>query len=215
MAVSEKLKKAVESGNVKEVRDWLCCALMTLDAGETYEESLDYCKKNNVTGIYDKHDGKNVDLPVSNDNAAQLMGELRVNFSEERVKARLKMMKELYGKSQSVSKNIHEISDTSETFSKEIGEMASKETGHYSKDSGKFFSESTGKTFSVRRPSSTGRPKKKTVKCSAAIGAGIGLCLGGYVGCKIGGTIGAFLGGAVGGLFGYGIGKGTKGNGRK
>ncbi len=88
MSVSEKLIKAVSEKNIIAIRDALWSRI-TLDPNFTkgFQESWQYCLDNGIreNDLYEAHDGRNLSDEVTNDNFSNLCGQLRTNFSKERL----------------------------------------------------------------------------------------------------------------------------------
>lgn len=101
MAINDSLVQAVEAKDMTKVRDRLW-AWIAVDPSlsEEFKEAWDYCIRNGIAeeSIYERHDGRPVDLEVSKDNFSRLTGELSSNFSRERLDAVRKMGKKLYVK---------------------------------------------------------------------------------------------------------------------
>lgn len=99
MSVSEKLKNAVKAKDISAIRDCLWSRLV-LDPNFTkgFPESWEYCLDNGITDseLYEPHDGRPLAEDVSDDNFSALSGQLRTNFSRERLDAIKRIGRALY-----------------------------------------------------------------------------------------------------------------------
>lgn len=85
----------VTERNIKEIRDWLWVRIATeKNLSKKFEEELEYCKSKGI--LYESHDGRNVNLQATKENYNELTGQLRTNFSKERLDALRKMEKILH-----------------------------------------------------------------------------------------------------------------------
>ena len=99
MSVNDEVRKAIEARDIKIIRDRLWARIIidpTLS--EEFKETLDFCLKNGISEdeLYEKHDGRDVNLKISEENRSELAGALRTNFSKERLEAVRKMGCMLY-----------------------------------------------------------------------------------------------------------------------
>ena len=99
MSVSDKLKTDVAARNLVAIRDDLWSRI-TLDPNFTggFPESWQYCLDNGITEaeLYQEHDGRDIDLEPTGENFDLLGGQLRVNFSKERLDKMKEIGEELY-----------------------------------------------------------------------------------------------------------------------
>lgn len=99
MSVSEKLKTAVKAKDIGAIRDCLWSRIV-LDPNFTkgFPESWEYCLDNGITEaeLYEPHDGRPLPEDVSDDNFSALSGQLRTNFSRERLDAIKRIGRALY-----------------------------------------------------------------------------------------------------------------------
>ena len=80
----------VTERNIKEIRDWLWTRIAAGGIlSKKFEEELEYCKSKGI--LYESHDGRNVNLQATKENYNELAGQLRTNFSKERLDALRKM----------------------------------------------------------------------------------------------------------------------------
>ena len=89
MGVSNRLKDAVSKRDFAVIRDdlWGCIPFDPNFTRGDFKESWDYCMANGIAeeNIYEKHDGKDLNLEPTGENFDLLGGQLRVNFSKERL----------------------------------------------------------------------------------------------------------------------------------
>ena len=100
MSVSNSLKDAVSKEDIAVIRDdlWGCIPFDPNFTRGDFKESWDYCMANGIAEekIYEKHDGKDLNLEPTGENFDLLVGQLRVNFSKERLDKIQKIGRELY-----------------------------------------------------------------------------------------------------------------------
>lgn len=115
MTVSDELKKNVAEKNIPAIRDdlWGCIAF---DPNFTTKckDCLDYCQQNGITDdlLYAEHDGRELNDEISEENFDKLCGQLRTNFSKERLEKIKEIGRKLYP---TTEEKIH--SQTSDTQS--------------------------------------------------------------------------------------------------
>lgn len=88
MTVSENLKKSIEEKNIKAVRDCLlACIVIDPSMSKSFNTSFQYCLDNGITEaeLYEVHDNGNLDIEATKENFSLLCGQLRTNFSKERL----------------------------------------------------------------------------------------------------------------------------------
>lgn len=94
MSVNKDLKDDIEKKNLKAIRDDLW-GYIVLDPTLTksFKTALQYCFDNGISEseLYETHDGGNLNVEATKENFSKLSGELRSNFSKER----LEKMKEI------------------------------------------------------------------------------------------------------------------------
>ena len=99
MSVSEKLKTAVMAKDISAIRDCLWSRIV-LDPNFTngFPESWKYCLDNGIAEaeLYEPHDGRPLTEDVSDDNFSALSGQLRTNFSRERLDTIKRIGRALY-----------------------------------------------------------------------------------------------------------------------
>ena len=99
MSVSDKLKTDVAARNLVAIRDDLWSRIV-LDPNFTdgFPESWKYCLDNGITEeeLYEKHDGRDIDLELTGENFDLLGGQLRTNFSKERLDKMKEIGRKLY-----------------------------------------------------------------------------------------------------------------------
>lgn len=99
MSVSEKLKIAVKAKDISAIRDCLWSRIV-LDPNFTkgFPESWKFCLDNGITEaeLCEPHDGRPLPEEVSDDNFSALSGQLRTNFSRERLDAIKRIGRALY-----------------------------------------------------------------------------------------------------------------------
>ena len=99
MSVSDKLKTDVAARNIAEIRDDLW-ARITIDPNftEGFPENWKYCLDNGIaeSEIYQKHDGRDIDLEPTGENFNLLAGQLSTNFSKERLDKMKEIGRKLY-----------------------------------------------------------------------------------------------------------------------
>jgi len=157
MTVSDELKKNVAEKNIPAIRDdlWGCIAF---DPNFTMKckDCLDYCQQNGITDdlLYAEHDGRELNDEISEENFDKLCGQLRTNFSKERLERIKEIGRKLYPvkEEKPVSQNPYK---STETHRQTTASSSSGESG----DSGLHFGLFIG----------------------AAIGAAIGVAIGGYI----------------------------------
>lgn len=93
MSLNQNFINYVAEKNIAEIRDWLWARLST--SFEMFEKEIKYCKSQGVD-IYQPHDNRDVDLPATENSYNKLAGELKTNFSKERVNALIKIGRILY-----------------------------------------------------------------------------------------------------------------------
>ena len=100
MGVSNRLKDAVSKIDIAVIRDglWACIPFDPNFTRGDFRESWDYCMANGFAeeDIYEAHDGKDLNLEPTGENFDLLVGQLRVNFSKERLDKIQKIGRELY-----------------------------------------------------------------------------------------------------------------------
>lgn len=104
MSLNQKFTNYVAEKNIAEIRDWLWARLST--SFEMFEKEIKYCKSQGVD-IYQPHDNRDVDLPTTENSYNKLAGELKTNFSKERVNALIKIGRILYPKEEPKSIERH------------------------------------------------------------------------------------------------------------
>ena len=88
MGVSNRLKDAVSKSDIAVIRDDLwACIPFDPNFTRSFRESWNYCMANGIAekDIYEAHDGKDLNLEPTGENFDLLGGQLRVNFSKERL----------------------------------------------------------------------------------------------------------------------------------
>ena len=99
MSVSDKLKTDVAARNLAAIRNDLWSRI-ALDPNFTggFKESWEYCLKNGITEakLYQEHDGRDIDLEPTGENFNLLAGQLRTNFSKERLDKMKEIGRKLY-----------------------------------------------------------------------------------------------------------------------
>lgn len=96
MSITNSFKKAVEDGDVKDIRIMLKESLLVDPSFADFNEKSCYAK--NIPGVYVPHDGRelNSDESAWNDNYMdKLMSQLSTNFSQERVEHLKKVIRKL------------------------------------------------------------------------------------------------------------------------
>ena len=97
--VSDNLKKSVSEKNIVAIRDGLWSRI-ALDPNFTdgFPESWDYCLKNGISEseLYENHDNRPMSDEVSLENFSKLCGQLRTNFSKERLEKIKEIGRKLY-----------------------------------------------------------------------------------------------------------------------
>lgn len=90
MSVSDNLINAVSEKDIQSIRDCLAASIV-FDPNMTrgFSESLRYCLENGIAEdeLYESHDGRSLNRPVTNDVFSDLCAELGTNFSRERIDA--------------------------------------------------------------------------------------------------------------------------------
>lgn len=99
MSVSEKLKSAVTTKDIVAIRDCLWSRIV-LDSNFTkgFPESWKYCLDNGISEseLYQEHDGREINLEPTGENFDLLCGQLRTNFSKERLDKIKEIGRKLY-----------------------------------------------------------------------------------------------------------------------
>lgn len=99
MSVSDNLKKSVSEKNIVAIRDGLWSRI-ALDPNFTdgFPENWDYCLNNGITesNLYENHDNRPMSDEVSLENFSALCGQLRTNFSKERLNKIKEIGRKLY-----------------------------------------------------------------------------------------------------------------------
>ena len=99
MSVSERLKTAVKAKDITAIRDCLWSRIV-LDPNFTkgFPESWEYCLDNGIAEaeLYESHDGRPLPEDITDDNFSALSGQLRTNFSRERLDAIKRIGRALY-----------------------------------------------------------------------------------------------------------------------
>ena len=99
MSVSDNLKKSVSEKNIVAIRDGLWSRI-ALDPNFTdgFPENWDYCLNNGITesDLYENHDNRPMSDEVSLENFSALCGQLRTNFSKERLNKIKEIGRKLY-----------------------------------------------------------------------------------------------------------------------
>jgi hypothetical protein len=96
MAITKSFKKAVDDGNVKDIRIMLKESLLVDPTFTDFNEKISYVK--NIDEVYVYHDGRelNSDESTWDDNYMdKLMSQLSTNFSKERVEHLKKVIRKL------------------------------------------------------------------------------------------------------------------------
>lgn len=96
MAITNSFKKAVEDGDVKDIRIMLKESLLVDPSFADFNEKSSYAK--NILGVYVDHDGRelNSDESTWDDNYMdKLMSQLSTNFSRERIDHLKKVIRKL------------------------------------------------------------------------------------------------------------------------
>lgn len=114
MSLNQKFTNYVAEKNIAEIRDWLWARLST--SFEMFEKEIKYCKSQGVD-IYQPHDNRDVDLPATENSYNKLAGELKTNFSKERVNALIKIGRILYPKEEPKSIELHTTNTNTITHS--------------------------------------------------------------------------------------------------
>ena len=95
MSFDQEFISYVTERNIREIRDWLWTRIATGGIlSKKFEEELEYCKSKGL--LYESHDGRNVNLQPTEENYNELAGQLRTNFSKERLDALRKIDKILH-----------------------------------------------------------------------------------------------------------------------
>ena len=99
MSVSEKLKTVVKAKDISAIRDCLWSRIV-LDPNFTkgFQESWKYCLDSGIAEaeLFEPHDGRPLPEDVTDDNFSALSGQLRTNFSRERLTAVKRIGRALY-----------------------------------------------------------------------------------------------------------------------
>lgn len=96
MDITNSFKKAVEDGDVKDIRIMLKESLLVDPSFEDFNQKSNYAR--NIGGVYVDHDGRelNSDESTWDDNYMdKLMSQLSTNFSKERVEHLKKVIRKL------------------------------------------------------------------------------------------------------------------------
>lgn len=96
MAITNSFKKAVDDGDVKDIRIMMKESLLVDPSFADFNEKSSYAK--NILGVYVAHDGRelNSDESTWDDNYMdKLMSQLSTNFSQERVGHLKKVIRKL------------------------------------------------------------------------------------------------------------------------
>lgn len=104
MSLNQKFTNYVAEKNIAEIRYWLWARLST--SFEMFEKEIKYCKSQGVD-IYQPHDNRDVDLPATENSYNKLAGELKTNFSKERVNALIKIGRILYPREEPKNIELH------------------------------------------------------------------------------------------------------------
>ena len=99
MGVSNRLKDAVSKSDIAVIRDGLwACIPFDPNFTRSFRESWNYCMENGIAeeDIYEAHDRKDLNLEPTGENFDLLVGQLRVNFSKERLDKIQKIGETLY-----------------------------------------------------------------------------------------------------------------------
>ncbi len=99
MAVTEKLKEAVSSRDFDGIRDALWSRIaLDPNFSKGFPESFNYCLEQGILekDLFEEHDNRPMSDEVSNDNFSELCGELRTNFSKERLEKIKEIGRQLY-----------------------------------------------------------------------------------------------------------------------
>lgn len=99
MSVIKELKEDVSAGNIKGIRTDLW-SLIAIDPNFTkfFTENLQYCIDNGISEyeLFEKHDNRPMSDEVSNENFSTLCGQLRTNYSRERLEKIKEIGRKLY-----------------------------------------------------------------------------------------------------------------------
>lgn len=114
MSLNQNFINYVAEKNIAEIRDWLWARLST--SFEMFEKEIKYCKSQGVD-IYQPHDNRDVDLPTTENSYNKLAGELKTNFSKERVNALIKIGRILYPREEPKNIELHTINTNTITHS--------------------------------------------------------------------------------------------------
>lgn len=113
MSLNQKFINYVAEKNIAEIRDWLWARLST--SFEMFEKEIKYCKSQGVD-IYQPHDNRDVDLPATENSYNKLAGELKTNFSKERVNALIKIGRILYPREEPKNIDLHTTNTNTNTI---------------------------------------------------------------------------------------------------
>ena len=99
MSVHEILRDAVAKKNIGEIRNYLWSTIV-LDPGfsSSFPNALKYCFDNGITEaeLFEPHDGRDLNVEPTQDSFSLLGGQLRTNFSKERLEKMKEIGKILY-----------------------------------------------------------------------------------------------------------------------
>lgn len=179
MSVSDNLKKSVSEKNIVAIRDGLWSRI-ALDPNFTdgFPENWDYCLNNGITesDLYENHDNRPMSDEVSLENFSALCGQLRTNFSKERLNKIKEIGRKLYPPME--EKTHSQTSNTQSTVRRRTVTSSASNSNQSDGDSGLLIA-------------------------GLAIGALAGGLLGGFIfGKAVAVGIGAIAGAAVGGAAG-------------
>ena len=129
--VDEEFKNAVNSEDIKTVRDKLCTELHfdhNVTSG-TFRECMDYCKQQGLEkSLYEVHDGRELKNENSIDYYQTLVGQLCTNFSKERLEHAVSIAKNIW-KDEQISLTAQNIRNGSKVNDiSESGRVIGKET---------------------------------------------------------------------------------------
>ena len=99
ISISEEIKNYVAEKNIPAIRDYLWgCIAFDPNFTTKCKDCLDYCQQNGITDdlLYAEHDGRELNDEISEENFDKLCGQLRTNFSKERLEKIKEIGRKLY-----------------------------------------------------------------------------------------------------------------------